>query len=160
MMRGVPSTALALGAAGLIPMIWGVGEIYLPVIRQISEDWINSWFYAPYATLRYAGIILVFMSGVLWGFAAQANGASASMGYKLSVLPALYAFFFVLGDTQEVAIKLAVGFVLVLGLDALFHRQKMTPEWWMRLRVVLTVVMVTCLLAIAIAPDTMLTRSG
>lgn len=149
-----------LGAAGLIPMIWGVGEIYLPIIRQLSEDWINSWFYAPYATLRYAGIILAFMSGVLWGFAAKATSTTASLGYKLSVLPALYTYFFVIGDIQEVAIKLAVGFLLVLGIDALFHRQKMTPEWWMRLRVFLTVVMVACLLAIAAAPDALLSRSG
>lgn len=160
MIRDVPRPALMLGLAGLTPMLWGVGEIYLPPIRSASETWISSWFYAPHATLRYAGIILAFMSGVLWGFAAKATGPSAAKGYTLSVLPALYSYLFVLGDTQMVALRLAVGFVLVLGLDAYFHRQALTPGWWMRLRVVLTGGMVICLLAIAGAPADLLARSG
>ncbi len=65
-------------------------------------------------------------------------------------------FLFVFGGTQEVAVKTAVGFVLVLGLDYIFWRQKMTPAWWMRLRVGLTAIMAACLLAIAVAPDALL----
>jgi len=159
MIRGVPRTAWQLGLLGLIPMIWGVAEIYLPFFRSFTEDWLNSWFYAPYATLRYAGIILAFMSGVLWGFAARASGTTATMGYKLAVVPALYSFLFVFGGTQDVAIKTAIGFVLVLAIDYLFWRQKMAPDWWMRLRVVLTLVMVACLLAIGMAPDALLSQS-
>ncbi len=30
MIRGVPHTAWQLGLLGLIPMVWGVAEIYLP----------------------------------------------------------------------------------------------------------------------------------
>jgi hypothetical protein len=160
MIAGIPRTPLLLGLLGLLPMIWGVAEIYLPFIRGFTEDWINSWFYAPYATLRYAEIILAFMSGVLFGFAAKASGTTAAMAYKLSVIPALYTFLFVIGGVQEVAGKLAIGFVIVLGIDYLFHRQKLTPSWWMRLRLVLTVVMVACLLAIAAAPDNLLRFNG
>lgn len=159
-MQGVPRTALVLGFAGLIPMIWGVGELYLPFVKRLAVDWGNSWFYAPYASLRYAEIILAFMSGVLWGFAAQARGATAKMGYVLSVIPALYTFLVAIGGVADVAVKLAIGFVLVLGIDHLFHRQKMTPEWWMRLRVPLTVVMVACLLAIAASPYDSWTTGG
>lgn len=129
-------------------MIWGVGEVYLPFVRRFAEDWGNSWYYAPYSTLRYAEIILCFMSGVLWGFAARGPKATAGMGYVLSVLPALYVFFFVIGGINDIAIKLAIGFVIVLGIDALFHSQKLTPEWWMRLRYILTAGMVICLLLI------------
>ena len=148
-MRGIPRVPFWLGVLGLLPMIWGVGETYLPFVKGLAEDWGNSWFYAPYATLRYAEIILCFMSGVLWGFAAKAPSTTAAMGYVLSVLPALYVFFFAIGGVDEVAIKLAIGFVVVLGIDRMFHAQKLTPEWWMRLRVLLTAGMVICLLLLA-----------
>ncbi|QGX99412.1 DUF3429 domain-containing protein [Roseovarius faecimaris] len=151
MTRNIPRTALWLGLAGLLPMVWGVGETYLPFVRSFTEVWGNDWFLAPYATLRYAEIILAFMSGVLWGFAARSNAATAGTGYVLSVLPALYAFFFVIGGVHEVAVKLAIGFVLVLFIDRLFSRQGLTPDWWMPLRIMLTAGMVACLLLIAYA---------
>jgi hypothetical protein len=37
----------------------------------------------------------------------------------------------------------------LLGLDALFWRQGLTPTWWMRLRGLLTAVVVLCLAAVA-----------
>ena len=149
MIRDIPRSALWLGLAGLLPMIWGVAELYLPFVGDFAQTWVSDWYLAPYGTLHYAELILCFMSGVLWGFAARGPKATAGMGYALSVLPALYTFFIVIGDASDMAIRLAIGFVLVLGLDGLFHSQKLTPEWWMRLRVLLTVGMVGCLLLIA-----------
>ena len=149
-MWGIPRVPLILGLLGLLPVIWGAGEVHLSFVRNLAETWLNSWFYAPYATLGYASSILMFMSGVLFGFAARARGATASMAFVLSVLPVLYTFFLVMGDAAEVALKLAVGFVLVLGLDLMFHRQNLTPEWWIRLRVLLTIPMVACLLLMSL----------
>ena len=85
------------------------------------------------------------MSGVLWGFATKAEGQVAATGYVLSVLPALWAFFFVGGGPVSAATYLIVGFVGLLGLDWLFWKQELAPAWWMNLRVMLTVVVVACL---------------
>ncbi|MFK7938452.1 MAG: DUF3429 domain-containing protein [Roseovarius sp.] len=146
MSQPIPRMALWLGLAGLLPMVWGVAETYIPAVKLILDGKTDGWYYAPYSTMRYAEIILCFMSGVLWGFAARAPAATAGMGYALSVLPALYVFFFVNGTINDIAIKLAIGFALVLCIDALFHAQKLTPEWWMRLRYILSAGMVVCLL--------------
>jgi len=151
---GAPRTAWQLGLLGLVPMIWGVAELYLAPVRSFSEAWLNPAFYGPFAPLRYASIILAFMSGVFWGFAAKADGKTAALCYKLSVLPALYTYLFVLGEPENLALKLASGFALILGLDHLFAQKKLTPDWWMQLRVALTAVMVLCLVAIAFAPAT------
>jgi hypothetical protein len=155
----VPGIAWQLGLLGLVPLIWGVAELYLPLLRSVAENWMNPWFHAPFATLRYAEIILMFNSGVLWGFAAKTAGPLALGAYNLSILPALYAFLFVIGETQEVALKLAIGFAGLLALDAVFHRQSLTPDWWMRLRVPLCAAAILCLMAIWFAPADLVSSS-
>jgi hypothetical protein len=87
---------------------------------------------------------------VLWGFATKAEGQVAATAYALSVLPALWAFFFVGGGPVSAAIYLIFGFVGLLGLDWLFWRQGLAPAWWMRLRVGLTAVVVFCLSTVVI----------
>jgi len=90
------------------------------------------------------------MSGVLWGFATKAEGAVAASGYALSIVPALWAFFFVGGGPISAATYLIAGFVGLLGLDWMFWRQGLAPEWWMRLRLLLTAVVVVCLATVVI----------
>ncbi len=88
------------------------------------------------------------MSGALWGFASRGTGAVAASGYALSVLPALWAFFFVGGGPVSAAMWLALGFVGILGLDWMFQRQGLAPPWWMGLRVVLTSIVVLTFLPV------------
>lgn len=95
--------------------------------------------------MNYGQIILAFMSGVLWGFATKAHGSRAAVGYALSVLPALWAFFTVGAGAVSSAIYLIAGFIGLLGLDWSFWRQGLAPEWWMRLRFLLTAVVIACL---------------
>ncbi|MEO0918937.1 MAG: DUF3429 domain-containing protein, partial [Pseudomonadota bacterium] len=37
------------------------------------------------------------------------------------------------------------GFIALLGLDFTFQKQGLAPEWWMRLRLLLTGIVVLCL---------------
>ncbi len=90
------------------------------------------------------------MFGVLWGFATKTSGTVATTGYALSVIPALWAFFFVGGGPVSAAIYLIFGFVGLLGLDWLFWKQELAPDWWMPLRIGLTIVVVLCLLTVVI----------
>lgn len=144
--------ALQLGGLSLIPMIWGVAEIHISVLRAFARDWIDIRFHAPFATLRYAEIILAVQSGLLWGFAASATGERASLAFKLAVVPALYAFLLAIGDAQQIAGKLAIGFVIVLALDYVYAKWGLTPEWWLRLRLPVAMVMIACLMVIWVTP--------
>ena len=85
------------------------------------------------------------MSGILWGFAAKASGFRASLGYILSVVPALGIFFLLAVSQENFGIQLLIGFSALLALDYLFLKLNLVPNWWMSLRLILTCVVVSCL---------------
>ena len=141
----IPPSALILGLAGLIPFVWGAATELMPGLAETGARLIGPRFIGPYVGLAYGTVILSFMSGVLWGFATRTTGREAAVGYALSVIPALWAFFFVGGGPVSAAIYLMAGFVLLLGLDWMFWQQDLAPRWWMRLRIGLTAVVLACL---------------
>jgi len=143
-MTPIPRAALILGLAGLIPFLWSVASQLSPPLAEIGLRWLGPRFVGPYVGLAYGTVILSFMSGVLWGFATRAGGAAA-VGYMLSVIPALWAFFMVGGGVTSAAINLMIGFSGLLGLDWAFWRWGLAPAWWMRLRLLLTGGVVICL---------------
>lgn len=150
-MNSVPRTAVLLGLAGLIPFIWGVLTVFFPGLSDWTLTTFGPRFVAPYVLLYYGTIILAFMSGVLWGFAARADGSEASLAYVLSVIPALWAFFLTGIGPVGTAWSLIAGFLGLLGLDWFFWKNRLTPPWWMALRVPLTIVVVLSLSSVALA---------
>src|SRR6056297_1913970 len=54
------------------------------------------------------------------------------------------------GGPVSAAVYLVAGFVGLLGLDWMFRRQGLAPHWWMRLRLLLTAVVVVCLLTVVV----------
>lgn len=147
-MTTIPRSALVLGLAGVLPFAWGALMLFVPDASSLTLEWLGPRFVGPYVLLAYGTVILSFMSGVLWGFAAKAEGRVATIGYGLSVLPALWTFFMVGGGPETAAVNLIVGFIALLGLDYVFWRFRLAPPWWMRLRVLLTALVVACLLTI------------
>ncbi len=145
-MNAIPRSALLLGLAGLIPFLWGALTVLHPDLGLWGQMTLGGRFVGPYVQLFYGAIILSFMSGVLWGFAAQATGRTATAGYILSVIPALWAFFMTGGGPVTAAMNLIVGFLALLLLDWHFWRLELAPPWWMHLRVLLTVIVVLSLL--------------
>lgn len=141
----IPRSALFLGLAGLIPFVWGALSTAMPDLAFWGARAIGPRFVGPYVQLFYGAIILAFMSGVLWGFATKAEGSQASTGYVLSVLPALWAFFMTGGGPTSAGIYLIAGFLGLLALDFMFWRWSLAPPWWMKLRLLLTAVVVVCL---------------
>jgi hypothetical protein len=130
----IPRTPLILGLAGLIPFMLGAvltifGAAALPETIGMR------------ILLEYSRVILAFISGVLWGFAAKVQGWN--FGYALSTLPALWAFFASFLDDQPRMIALAIGFAAILGLDFAFRH--LAPQWWLGLRMILSAVVLTCL---------------
>lgn len=141
----IPSAPLALGLAGLIPFLWGAATYLSPEFATWGIQKMGPRFVAPFVLLNYGQIILAFMSGVLWGFATRSQRDRAAMNYALSVIPALWVFFTVGAGPTSSAIFLAVGFLALLALDWSFWTQGLAPEWWMRLRVLLTAIVLACL---------------
>ncbi|MBV0913277.1 DUF3429 domain-containing protein [Anianabacter salinae] len=141
----IPRGALILGLAGLLPFVWGALTLVSVEAAEFGMRMLGPRFIGPFVLLNYGTIILAFMSGVLWGFAARGQGATATAGYALSVVPALWAFFFVGGGAQSAAIILIAGYIGLLGLDWTFWRQGLAPRWWMQLRIPLSAVVIMCL---------------
>ena len=144
-MTSIPRSALMLGLAGLIPFLWGAANVLFPATVGWGGQWMSPLFMGTYVSLTYGTVILSFMSGVLWGFATRATGSAAATGFALSVLPALWAFFMVGGGPAAAAVSLMAGFAGLLVLDFLFWRWGLAPPWWMRLRGLLTAVVLACL---------------
>ncbi len=141
----IPRAPLILGLAGLLPFVWGAATVVLPDLAMWTAQTVGPRFAGPYVQIAYGSVILAFMSGVLWGFATRADGPKAAVGYALSVLPALWAFFFVGGGPVSATLYQMFGFVGLLALDHTFWRQGLAPAWWMQLRVMLSVVVIGCL---------------
>lgn len=144
-MTRIPRSALLLGLAGLIPFLWSALTQLVPAAGDWGAQVLGPRFVGPYVGLAYGTVILSFMSGVLWGFATRLSGREAALGYALSVIPALWAFLFVGGGPTSAAIYLAAGFAGLLALDWTFWTQGLAPDWWMRLRLLLTALVLACL---------------
>jgi hypothetical protein len=141
----IPRPALILGLAGLVPFLWSAATHLSPGLSAFAGQWLPPMFLGSYVGLTYGTLILAFMSGVLWGFATKADGQAATVAYILSVIPALWAFLMVTDASPTSTIYLAAGFVGLLILDAAFAAWGLAPPWWLRLRVMLTLVVLACL---------------
>lgn len=141
----IPRAALLLGLAGLIPFLWSAATHLSPSLSAWAGQVLPPMYLGAYVGLTYGTVILAFMSGVLWGFATRAEGSEAAVAYTLSVIPALWVFFMVPDASDTSAIFLAAGFVGLLLLDAMYTAWGLAPRWWLRLRVMLSVVVLACL---------------
>lgn len=146
----IPTSALVLGLAGLLPFVWGAITVYSAGMAQLTLDWVGPRFIGPYVGLAYGTVILSFMSGVLWGFATKASGSQATTGYALSVLPALWAFFMIGGGPVSAGMNLIAGFLALLVLDFAFSQWGLAPRWWLKLRLILTGGVIMCLLPVVL----------
>ena len=145
MISKIPTGALILGLSGVIPFGWGAVTLVSEEAFNFGIEYFGARFVGPLIQLSYGIIILCFMSGVLWGFATKMDKKNASMGYILSVTPALWAFFAMgRGQTSD-TISLIVGFIAVLLIDRHFYLLKLTPLWWMKLRIPLTFLVISLL---------------
>ncbi|KUF11035.1 DUF3429 domain-containing protein [Pseudoponticoccus marisrubri] len=144
-MHQIPRSALILGLAGVLPFAWGALTLLWDGLAQWGLQTLGPRFVGPYVQLFYGAVILSFMSGVLWGFATRAEGDRAALGYGLSVIPALWAFFTTGGGPDSAGLSLIAGFVGLLALDWQFWRWRLAPRWWLALRLLLTALVVLCL---------------
>ena len=144
-MKKIPKSALILGLSGLIPFFWGAITSLDFVLENLKLTGLSEEYTDSRITLIYGTIILAFMSGVLWGFAANVDDKRRSIGFILSVLPALWAFFTFHGTLINPLVSLIIGFLGVFAIDIRFYYWQLTPEWWLSLRCILTLFVIICL---------------
>jgi hypothetical protein len=129
----VPKPASTLGLAGLTPFL----ALSLLVLATSGET--GAW--ALRALVLYGAVILSFLGGCRWGFAAAGMGAGPTLPLLgLSVAPALAAWAAVLFLPMSLAAGvLAVCFGAVYLSDVALTKQGGAPAWWPRLRLPPTV---------------------
>ena len=145
MILKIPTGALILGLSGVLPFAWGAVTLLSEEAFNFGIENFGARFVGPLIQLSYGVIILCFMSGVLWGFATKMDEKNGSLGYILSVLPALLAFLSMGRGPISDTISLIVGFLAVLLIDRHFYLLKLTPLWWMNLRIQLTFLVISLL---------------
>ena len=145
MILKIPTGALILGLSGVLPFAWGAVTLLSEEAFNFGIENFGARFVGPLLQLSYGVIILCFMSGVLWGFATKMDEKNGSLGYILSVLPALWAFLSMGRGPISDTISLIVGFLAVLLIDRHFYLLKLTPLWWMNLRTPLTFLVISLL---------------
>jgi len=141
----IPTGALILGLSGVLPFAWGAVTLLSEEAFNFGIENFGARFVGPLIQLSYGVIILCFMSGVLWGFATKMDKKNGSLGYILSVLPVLWAFLAMGRGPISDTISLIVGFLAVLLVDRHFYLLKLTPLWWMNLRIPLTFLVISLL---------------
>jgi hypothetical protein len=144
-MTEIPRPALLLGLAGVLPFGWGVLTMQIDALSHFTLAFAGSRFIGPSVQLFYGAVILSFMSGVLWGFSTNSKGKFSIVGYSLSVLPALWAFFSVGDRPEQTGQNLIIGFLGLLVIDWFFWSRSFTPIWWMKLRIFLTFLVIPLL---------------
>lgn len=130
----IPRPALYLGLAGLIPFLAAALGAQIPALELE--------FAPPLLIIDLWGpVIFAYMSGVLWGFATGAKQTAGRPGWRwlgVAAAPALFLFLALFAAPEATVMILLIGFPALLIADLLFWRKKMTPPWWMTLRLLLT----------------------
>ncbi len=134
-------TAVLLGGGGAVPFI------ALAIASWMATE--NAALIAAEWVLAYAAVILSFIGGAHWGFASLRSGAhsasSPSLVLALSVLPSVIGWAALLSPAPWSAGTLAVAFIAILPLDHWAQARSLAPDWWMRLRLPLSVTVATAL---------------
>jgi hypothetical protein len=154
-MKRLPLLAVALGLGGLIPFVAIAAGILLfpsdvPVPRLVQ------------AVIAYGAVILSFLGAVHWGLAladdrlaVPGHARTLRLRLALGVLPALVGWAALLipmvASPLLALVVLLIGFVLTVLAEARATRDGLMPPGYMRLRWLLTAVVMLCLLAILLA---------
>jgi hypothetical protein len=154
MQARLPTVALVLGVAGVLPFI-GLG---LAALSTGNSDEANRYLLALVA---YGAVVLAFLGGVHWGFvlhpAALPEGLSAgerrdATRLGLGVLPSLIgwaAMLMPLLGVPEVGLAVLVaGYLATIVAEVHLRRRALMPSGYVAMRLVLSAVVVIVLVTV------------
>lgn len=136
-----------LGVLGLVPFALLALACWL-----VHPDWLGTFIKAQ---LAYAILILAFLGGVHWGAAMMAPELSVEQikrALAWSMVPVLAAWTATMVGGFGFAV-LIVGFVAAYQVDKRLYPWYRMPEWCIRLRFVLTCIVVAALALTVIAAN-------
>lgn len=144
----VPAAAFWLGAAGVVPFAAGAVAAWFVPADAAAQ--------AVAVTTAYSALVLSFLGGTAWGFAA---GRSAHVEHGvfgvilvLGVIPSLIGWAALFLPPGAGLAILAAGFGAMLLVDHWVWRLALAPAWWMHLRVRLSVAAISCLAVTMASP--------
>ena len=138
----VPPSAAWLGGLGALPFIGLAGAA--PYLDSEPR------MFAVHALLAYGAVILSFLGGVHWGLAigSRSNADHRELQKRLivSVIPSLAAWVALLFPERTGLLILAAAITAMLWVDIRATRADHAPQWYPKLRIPLTCVVVAALL--------------
>ena len=138
-----PRAALVLGAAGLLPTLAALGVML--IARRAEQD------IAFRAAAAYGAVILSFLGGAWWGLAAaRGHPRDLPRWLGLAVLPSLAAWAVVFLSTPLSVAVLSGLFIASLWVDRELGRRFVAPEWWLAMRLPLSLCMAGLYMIIAV----------
>jgi len=132
--------SLILGLLGLIPFILLIAASFIvPPDNEIYELLI-------FIYISYAAIISSFLGGIQWGVitASVEKVYSVFLPLFISTVPCLIAWsaLLTLENLTTSLILIIVSFIVSSLHDYYLHQQKLTPYWFLSLRIPLSVVVI------------------
>ncbi|PHY12617.1 DUF3429 domain-containing protein [Caulobacter sp. B11] len=125
---GTPRVVLAYGLLGLIPFLAP------PVLGWLFPQWTPL---AAEGLALYGGLILSFLGGARWAMAVRQAPVDGRI-VSLAMLPTLVALALLLLPADRRAAQLA-GLALALLIHGVWDmRSRGLPDWYPRLRLILT----------------------
>jgi Protein of unknown function (DUF3429) len=141
---GIPSVALGLGFAGLIPFLIAALSQWA-ALGPITPE------FGYRAGVIYGAVILSFLGGIRWGVAVNSSyGERQSVEFAASNIAALAGWLSLLLPPVMCLSLLISGFLLQGLWDLMSSEDGILPEWYGKLRTVLTVIAVLALTAILV----------
>lgn len=137
--------AWILGVGGLVPFV--VGSLLIATYSEIADP-----SYLWLAVSAWAAVILSFLGGARWGAALNETPRKSPTTLALSVLPALAGWVCIQLPQPWNFVGFAVAFCVQGVWDYTATREgRIAAPWYAQLRLVLTVVVVLCMVAVAFA---------
>ncbi len=148
MFRTLPTLAVLLGAAGVIPfLLLGIASVGGEQAQALA---------AARGLVGYGAVILAFLGGVHWGFTLTEpeGGRAVRARLLLGVAPSLIGWVAVLVSiVAEPALALLVlitGFIATVVVESRAQKRDLMPGGYMAMRWVITIVVVALLTTVTV----------
>jgi hypothetical protein len=140
----IPTTALTLGMLGVIPFLALLAGMIFHVDTRLG--------FSPGAAREalkiYGALIVSFLGGIRWGLGMhEENLQEAATFMGMSVVPVVLAWGAVLLRAPWDLVVLIFALIVVASADIALARQGKAPAWYGKLRGMLTVAVVICIVA-------------
>lgn len=153
MTQRIPRVPLLLASLGTLPFII---QFFLFALQLTDGDFVlrlaSINYYTMHATLAYGFAIIIFLLGIDWGLAVNKHERCVKGVYFWSVVVLLSVFAVMALSFYYIYIFsiLAALYGVTWFGDYVLHRNEYCPEWYLRLRCMITPVVVISLLGIQV----------